>query len=52
MQLDHSWIHAFTIAALVGCSTSPSSTTPDAKPPLRPGVEDSNQVYKGTPSAN
>jgi hypothetical protein len=39
-------------AALAGCSSTNATTLPDARPALRPGVEDSNQVYKGTPSAN
>jgi hypothetical protein len=39
------------MAALAGCSSS-DEDAPDAPPQLRPGVEDSNQVYKGTPSAN
>lgn len=36
--------------AAAGCSSSADSTTPDAARALRPGVEDSNQVFKGTPS--
>jgi hypothetical protein len=51
MQIDHRWIHVLVAAGLAGCSAS-STTTPDAAASLRPGVEDSNQVYKGTPSAH
>jgi len=39
------------VATLTGCSSS-DGASPDAAPSLRPGVEDSNLVYKGTPSAN
>jgi hypothetical protein len=49
MQLESSWIRIAMIAtaAFAGCSSDE-----EAPPLLRPGVEDSNQVYKGTPSAN
>lgn len=40
------------LSALVSCSSGGDDPGPDAAPALRPGVEDSNQVYKGTPSAN
>jgi hypothetical protein len=50
---EHVWISAMIAAAtLTGCSSSDEPAGPDAAPSLRPGVEDSNQVYKGTPSAN
>lgn len=46
-------MHVVLLATTVaGCSSSSSSASPDAAPALRPGVEDSNQVYKGTPSAH
>jgi len=52
MPTENSWLHAVLLAvALTGC-TSTGATRPDATPALRPGIEDSNQVYKGTPSAN
>jgi len=37
---------------LAGCAASSHANGPDAAPALRPGVEDSNQVYKGPPSAH
>jgi len=42
------------MVALAGCKSGDGDgdDKPDAAPALRPGVEDSNQVYKGTPSAN
>lgn len=52
MLMKNSWIQrVMLVAALAGCSSN-EGATPDATAPLRPGVEDSNQVYKGTPSAN
>lgn len=45
---DLRWL---VVMALAGCSSS-ADPSPDAAPPLRPGVEDSNQVFKGTPSPN
>jgi hypothetical protein len=42
---------AVATAAIAGCS-SDDDGPPDQNGRLRPGVEDSNQVYKGTPSAN
>jgi hypothetical protein len=48
MQTENSWIHrTMVVAALAGCSSGEGATAP-----LRPGVEDSTMVYKGTPSAN
>ena len=38
------------IATAAACSSDDGSS-PDATPPLRPGVEDSSQSYKGTPDA-
>jgi len=50
---DHSWLSSIVVAAAVaGCSSGKTAISPDAAQALRPGVEDSNQVYKGTPSAN
>lgn len=43
-----SWISIFMMTAV----TTACSTDDPEEPQLRPGVEDSNQVYKGTPSAN
>lgn len=40
------------LMVLAACGGDDDAATPDAAPALRPGVEDSNQVYKGTPSAN
>ncbi|HUJ61822.1 MAG TPA: hypothetical protein VLX92_25130 [Kofleriaceae bacterium] len=37
------------VLAAAGCSSSSSKTAADAPAPLRPGVEDSSQVYMGTP---
>jgi hypothetical protein len=39
------------IAIVAGCSSS-STTAPDATASLRPGVDDSSQVFKGTPDAD
>jgi hypothetical protein len=39
-------------AALTGCSSSDDPAASDAAAALRPGVEDSSQVYRGTPSAH
>lgn len=53
MLTDNSWLCSMVLAlAVVGCSSDDERLAPDAAPALRPGVEDSNQVYKGTPSAN
>lgn len=43
-----SWISILMMTAV----TTACSTDDPEEPRLRPGVEDSNQVYKGTPSAN
>lgn len=53
MLIERSWIRITMMmmaatAAIAGCA----SDDPEDPPLLRPGVEDSNQVYKGTPSAN
>lgn len=49
-----SWIRMLMLAtvAVAGCSSSKNEVRPDGPPPLRPGVEDSNRAYQGTPSAN
>nr|HEX4315301.1 hypothetical protein [Kofleriaceae bacterium] len=44
---------SLTLFVVAGCSSSPApSSTPDAPPPLRPGVDDSSQAYQGTPDAD
>lgn len=54
MLTENAWIRIMTMAtataAIAGCSSSDEA--PEDPPLLRPGVEDSNQVYKGTPNAN
>lgn len=52
MLTESSWIRIMMVAAaaIAGCSSGDDDSPPDDL--LRPGVEDSNQVYKGTPSAN
>ncbi|MEO7731034.1 MAG: hypothetical protein ABIY55_08695 [Kofleriaceae bacterium] len=53
MQTQRSWLHGLLLATTIaGCSSTSGAARPDAAPVLRPGVEDSNQVYKGTPSAH
>lgn len=50
MNLTNSWwisIMMATATTAIGCESEEAE-----EPTLRPGVEDSNQVYKGTPSAN
>jgi len=49
---EKSWLSWILVAAAVGCSPGKRAVSPQAAQALRPGVEDSNQVYKGTPSAN
>jgi len=43
------WI---TLAATAGCSSSSNKSPADAAPSLRPGVEDSSQVFQGAPNAH
>lgn len=52
MQTKSSWISIMMVAtaAIAGCAGDDDSPGEDAR--LRPGVEDSNQVYKGTPNAS
>jgi hypothetical protein len=53
MQIESSWIHVMMLtAALAGCGSTSDQAGPDAAPVLRPGVDDSNQVFKGTPDAH
>jgi hypothetical protein len=54
MLTKSSWIRItmMATAALTGCTSGDGDSPPDDLALLRPGVEDSNQVYKGTPSAN
>jgi hypothetical protein len=40
------------VATTAAACSSSSPTSPDAPPPLRPGVEDSSQAFKGTPDAD
>jgi hypothetical protein len=54
MTKKRSWIQMVMVIATAtsaSCSTN-DDDSPDGSTALRPGVEDSNQVYKGTPSAN
>src|SRR5689334_8220856 len=49
---ENSWLFAIVVAAAAaGCLSGKGAVSPDDQA-RRPGVEDSNQVYKGTPSAN
>lgn len=55
MKTKRAWIGMMMATATItgsiaGCSTDDDS--PPEEPQLRPGVEDSNQVYKGTPNAS
>jgi len=53
MLTENAWLSSMVVvAALTGCSAGRGVASYDVAPSLRPGVEDSNQVYKGTPSAN
>ncbi|HEX4422343.1 MAG TPA: hypothetical protein VH165_30730 [Kofleriaceae bacterium] len=53
MKIESSWIHVMMLtAALAGCDSTSDAAGPDAAPALRPGIEDSNQVFKGTPDAH
>ncbi len=56
MKTKSSWIGmmmatATITSAIAGC-TADDDDSPPGEPQLRPGVEDSNQVYKGTPNAS
>lgn len=54
MKTQSSWFGMMMLvtATIAGCSTDDDDSPPDGEPLLRPGVEDSNQVYKGTPNAS